>query len=920
MLKNQILLNKNRSKRSVNVENGMVVPLSTNERLLPLMDVNKIVNIKEIYDKEKDESDLYRLIFTINPYCTNILFNTFTEVVYKEGSNLCTMLTDSSTSTSSVPRTAINTSTLNQPQAIRDTEYSHPSVCEGLVYHCGTDIFNNHILRSDGFVTVSKLKSNSTDKNVFNTIKDYNRDKDGVHAKINFNNGKSSSTHIYNADNILTFKDAFKNRLVEDDGWFGFTNKSFIDIPNATINGKDVTINKVMNNNKACEFIDMFPDRSLFSFVPKVNKYRNRIENNWDYCLTYPYKNNYTMFQKINNTEAYPNFNGIRVVDIFESASESGLSGLFLETLINHNLSVGEYINLYYVKDGELMENNGEVKITGIGDLKNNNKNRFFTISVNDLDEYFYEFFNSQYNEDTQSYDIDIFFKKNTNDGECDYYFRVFRKLPNFATSTLNINDYNNDVDEVISSCTQNYFKSEISKLSFAQNIYGDKSSQILFTDKIDLTRLVDNNGRKLSEIFLTITKRNQGYKSWYNGVYKDNSSEQVEFSRAFGEVTSGLNLGLNEKSYNYNVRRLHNVPDSVITNNPILNIPPRPTALERDININGWSEGKVTGLFYGDIVERNPLTCEETVLENVYHRFNTAQRETDNKIYSKIIYDVLLQDDNAENFDFGKDNPSTFTVKEEKYADESTRRDEERIKNANIAPEGYFYQAHYRIKINDVNDIISETEGTQINFSTETVNLTYKTNKSRSILYVESPKNYDFKLSDVFLLYKSGNFSKSHYWGVLGNVKDSVKLTLEFETIKKSEVATILNDLKNGKYVLLKVNTNIPIHASPFKSLPYKFKWRDVVKPSQVSMQSDINQRPFTNGTHYINTNINFYLRRQDPFAEYGLQYTINDDLVGEDGSTLYNYLIDLTPYGDYKDISPFEFFSLEDFKGCQI
>ena len=37
----------------------------------------------------------------------------------------------------------------------------------------------------------------------------------------------------------------------------------------------------------------------------------------------------------------------------------------------------------------------------------------------------------------------------------------------------------------------------------------------------------------------------------------------------------------------------------------------------------------------------------------------------------------------------------------------------EERIKNANIAPEGYFYQAHYRIKINDVNDIISETEMT---------------------------------------------------------------------------------------------------------------------------------------------------------------------------------------------------------------
>ena len=123
--------------------------------------------LSAIYDKEKDESDLYRLIFTINPYCTNILFNTFTEVVYKEGSDICTMLTDSSASTSLVPRTAINTSALNQSQAIRDTEYSHPSVCEGLVYHCGTDIFNNHILRSDGFVTVHGALQKVASKCVF---------------------------------------------------------------------------------------------------------------------------------------------------------------------------------------------------------------------------------------------------------------------------------------------------------------------------------------------------------------------------------------------------------------------------------------------------------------------------------------------------------------------------------------------------------------------------------------------------------------------------------------------------------------------------------------------------------------------------------------------------------------------------------
>ena len=138
-----------------------------------------------------------------------------------------------------------------------------------------TDIFNNHILRSSGFVAVSKMGS-SGDKTIFNTIKDFQRDKDGNTVVIN-NGSQNVNLHLYNADNLLTFKEAFRERLIEDDGWFGFTNTSLIDIPNVNVSSVGmVTVNKVMNNNKACEFIDMFPDRSLYSFIPKINKYRNR--------------------------------------------------------------------------------------------------------------------------------------------------------------------------------------------------------------------------------------------------------------------------------------------------------------------------------------------------------------------------------------------------------------------------------------------------------------------------------------------------------------------------------------------------------------------------------------------------------------------------------------------------------------------
>ena len=909
----KILLDRNKSKRSVDVEKGFLVPLSTDERLLPFDDISDVVNLKEVYDKEKDESDLYRLIFTVNPVCSNVLFNTFTEVVFKEGSDVCTMLTSATTSglknedgsnelmDKNGNLKCCNSTSLNQTQAIRDTEYSHPSICEGLVYHCGIDIFNNHILRNNGFVVVASAENG--DKSVFNTIKDYNRDKDGKIVKFSRGShttptsnsvGDTVNLHLYNAENLLTFKEAVRERLIEDDGWFGFTNTSLIDIPNVKVGNDMITVNKVLNNNKSCEFIDMFPDRSLYSFIPKVNKYRNRIEPNWDYCLTYPYKNDFELFQKLNGTLNFKGFQGVRIVSVYETGNS-----LFMETIINHNLTTSDYVSLYY--GDTLHKIPVKLKIVNVGDYLGNNKNRFFAVSLNSLDK---KLLGSLYNADGEL-DIDLFFKKDTAQGECDYYFRLFRKIPNFASSTKNIYDKSNDVEDVIANCKKDYFKNENSKLSFAQNIYGDKSSQILFTDTIDLTRLVDNNGRKLSEIYLTIVKRNKGNKEWYNytPLYNDPS---IEFSRAFGKVTSGLNLGINkDKCFDYNVRRLHNISDNVINSNPILRIPKKPLMIEDDLTIEGNIIDGIKGVFYGDIVERNPETCLETVIEQVYHRFNTAQRECDSSIYSKIVYDVLLQDDNLDRFNYKSGVVSEFSVSERNYGKD------EGVKNANIAPEGYFYQPHFRIKVNDIDETISEENGLLINFDTSKFTIGKVT--SGVALRIVSPKDYDFALNDVFLFYNKEDFTKHHYWGFLKTIENKVTIKILFEDIPTSEVATILNDIRGGKYVLVKTNTNIPPYAIPSKSLPHKFKWRNVVKPSQVSMGSDILKRPFTNGCHYIHDNINFYLRRQDPFGDYELQYGVRDNEE-------YNPLIDITPYGDYKDITSHEYYSEDNFNPCVV
>ena len=137
--------------------------------------------------------------------------------------------------------------------------------------------------------------SGTTAAKFFNTVEDYARDNVGEvvrerSAKINLpngqverinNRGRSSDyvpssamteAHLYEYDNLDNFKRTIDKQLVETDGWFGFINPSTLEIENYS----GICLNKCMNNNKYAEQIDMYPDRSLYSFLPKENKHRNR--------------------------------------------------------------------------------------------------------------------------------------------------------------------------------------------------------------------------------------------------------------------------------------------------------------------------------------------------------------------------------------------------------------------------------------------------------------------------------------------------------------------------------------------------------------------------------------------------------------------------------------------------------------------
>lgn len=68
-------LNINKSKNSVNTDSLIKINMSTNERLLPTNNINKIVNISERFNYERQNCSFYRIIGTLNPTISNCLFN-----------------------------------------------------------------------------------------------------------------------------------------------------------------------------------------------------------------------------------------------------------------------------------------------------------------------------------------------------------------------------------------------------------------------------------------------------------------------------------------------------------------------------------------------------------------------------------------------------------------------------------------------------------------------------------------------------------------------------------------------------------------------------------------------------------------------------------------------------------------------------
>ena len=427
----------------------------------------------------------------------------------------------------------------------------------------------------------------------------------------------------------VNYNESIKNNLKRVDGWFGYTD------PDKT-------------KSSFCNYFDMEPTRERFSFIPDLRPYHSSVGaapvKNWELTISYPHHTD-KMHPMVKD--------GLMIIETVPAVVATKTMTAFGVACL-HNLNIGDTVKIVGTNGYDGIHT---VARTGLdnGELKP----YYFVLEL----------------DPSGSIDGNSKMKRVVSGKESEYYFRIFKKVKTRSTEMVEADDY------------------ETYKLAFSENIYNDAITQFVFNEDIDITDLVDNLGRPLSELYLTKIKTSS------NGLFTKVSSG-IESPYLPKLMTSVTNTYLKTIPV---INRIHNGNNS-----------PFPThiPLETNLTIND-------NFFYGDLVEYNMYEVQEIPLAEVSHRFNTVNRET------------------SPNFSYYDKIGPTPT-----------------FKTTNLGPrqEGYFYKAHNLIKIREFSAYVEQGDSSTVGIPSYAVDLLDGRYLWRDLLDIGYNQNSDKPLDYPFI------------------------------------------------------------------------------------------------------------------------------------------------------------------------
>ena len=369
----------------------------------------------------------------------------------------------------------------------------------------------------------------------------------------------------------IAAKTIMSNSIFEKDGWVG----SYNDEPNEN----EIQFND--NKSALCEFFPFDPGYDRLKMLDSDGA------SNYLFKLVYPFGTKDITLVKNNLNISLKD--GVPIIDKF-TIELNGRQYIGFRTPMNHGLNVGDRIRLFNFVDNTpnntLNLTTQLYRVFKLGNQVNDNKLRTFVIDVNPSD---------------INFTIGVStIKRSVNGKLSSYYVRQFKSL----TSS----DYK-DYDLYPAAYGVTYFNDEVVAFNFKNDI--------------DVSSLVDNLGRPITEIYLSIIKNdNDSNPTSLNTQYWLQQQQNLippYNTRFWTKISAGYDLE-NNNNVNYNIRSYGD------------------TNYVGSLYYENIDESD--DVFDGDIVEYNESELLERRMENLYHRVNTVYREFLNSIYSTYSQD----------------------------------------------------------------------------------------------------------------------------------------------------------------------------------------------------------------------------------------------------------------------------------------
>lgn len=903
-MQQKIILN---SAKYANAESKNItsrISLSIPKHELPESNFEETVNQYNVYLDEREKCTKFRLSVGVNLVASNVLCNRVTEIVKNEGGDAqdgnpdrtCECLNfHNKTIATAFGKTSHKWGS-NMLMATDDTQITYDRDSQkNFTYLCGLDIFNCHVLRATNKLPHYCYGWDNHPQ--FNTIQDFMMDRNGFKAQSRLYKA-TNRLHLYKTDDILSFAETLDEKLCDKNGWLGFVNcstmKSYGDDQTSSYG-----IERVLNNESVGKYIDLFPGRDRFSLLPHYNNFRNRYENNWEYCLLYPYSSTTEGISCINSE-----LKTLQISHIDEnSLDDDDLYKTVIYSVAQHGLQKNDMVNIYRSNNdntkSELVEENvivdeiideytfsvyladqicqhwisiydeDEIKEIFNTELSSIEKNEYIT-----TDNQIYHAFNEYINYDTDDDNNDyigaqhLSFAKVVNGEQCKYYVRIFSRLPNLSWGTDDPSEafaYSTDNKGILNVdkyATSTYsHASSLTKLGYSKNAYNDPIAQIVYTDDINLEGIKDNLGRPLTSIYISFMKTNYGHQLWYDNG--DLSDKFIEYSHCFGKLNCGFKYSpyvLDSKYDVGNINVMNNIKKKYRGLNQT-NSGLRPSEINgRDYSIHPLDEDEIAfeyqTYFYGDLCYYSPSECLEVSLQPICYRFNTQQRELSGTDYGRkgkfgpVKYNEIYTDDYSS---------KRFAVSVYTLDSQPTN-----------CPEGYYYQAHYEVPLRTFSSHVTE-------FNLKSTKIAKLTCVDNVYMLQTIDDNYVTSSENVYIY----NIATTE--SVLCNIINILSTnTFTFSADTKLETDNVSN------YRIYNKPASAPSYATVSKN--GILRWRNVCQNGFEEIAQTIEEYPFTNGCFYVNKNINLFLRRQDPFGKFGLADDLGLALLTGDASPIEN------------------------------